>query len=69
MDLSDIGISPDMISDYLSDYLREVRVLVWWELDEDEDDQVELLTRRKSPGVVSNQKMKMHKNNPKQSRI
>ena len=38
MDLGDIGISPDMISDYLSDYLREVRVLVRWGAHEDEDD-------------------------------
>ena len=30
MDLGDLGISPDMISDYLSDYIREVRVMVWW---------------------------------------
>ena len=55
MDLGDIGISPDMISDYLSDYLREVRVLVWWGENEDEDDQVEILTHVVNPtGVVSN---------------
>ena len=55
MDLGDIGISPDMISDYLSDYIREVRVRVWWGENEDEDDQVELLTHIVNPtGVVSN---------------
>lgn len=55
MDLGDIGVSPDMISDYLSDYIREVRVRVWWGENEDEDDQVELLTHIVNPtGVVSN---------------
>ena len=54
MDLGDIGISPDMISEYLADYIREVRVLVWWGDNEDKDDQVELLTHVINPsGVVS----------------
>ena len=33
MDLGDIGISSDMITEHLSDYIREVRVMVWWEED------------------------------------
>jgi hypothetical protein len=35
-DLSDIGIQPDMISEMLRPYIREVRVVVWWG-DEDPD--------------------------------
>ncbi len=42
-DLSALGISPDLITDYLSDYIREVRVLIWWGDNEDETDQVELI--------------------------
>ncbi|MEC8380601.1 MAG: type II secretion system protein [Myxococcota bacterium] len=54
MDLGDIGISPDMISEYLADYIREVRVLVWWGKNEDKDDQVELLTHVINPsGIVT----------------
>lgn len=54
MDLGDIGISPDMISEYLADYIREVRIMVWWGENEDEEDQVELLTHVINPsGVVS----------------
>ena len=63
MDLGDLGISPDMISDYLSDYIREVRVMVWWgdreppKVDKEgnlPDNQVELLTHVINPtGVVS----------------
>ena len=36
MDLGDIGISSDMITEYLSDYIREVRVMVWWGEDHEE---------------------------------
>ena len=43
-DLGDLGISPDMVSDHLSKFIREVRVLVWWGDNEDETDQVELTT-------------------------
>ncbi|MBM76417.1 MAG: hypothetical protein CMK59_13510 [Proteobacteria bacterium] len=66
MDLGDIGITPDKISEYLADYIREVRVLVWWgekrsrseirerNPDEEPDNQVELLTHVINPtGVVS----------------
>ena len=55
MDLGDIGISSDMITEYLSDYIREVRVMVWWEEDfEESGDFVELLTHVVNPsGVVT----------------
>ena len=54
MDLGDLGISPDMISDYLADYIREVRIRVWWGENEEEADQVELLTHVINPsGVVT----------------
>jgi len=42
-DLSALGVTPDMITEYLSDYIREVRVIVWWGDNEDETDQVELV--------------------------
>jgi prepilin-type N-terminal cleavage/methylation domain-containing protein len=66
MDLGDLGITPDKITEYLADYIREVRVLVWWgekksrseikdrNPDEEPDNQVELLTHIINPtGVVS----------------
>ena len=66
MDLGDLGITPDKISEYLADYIREVRVLIWWgekrsrseirdrNPDEEPDNQVELLTHIINPtGVVS----------------
>ena len=55
MDLGDIGISPDMITDYLSDYIREVRVMVWWNEDyEESGDYVEITTHVVNPsGVVT----------------
>jgi len=55
MDLGDLGISSDMITEYLSDYIREVRVMVWWEEDfEETGDYVELLTHVVNPsGVVT----------------
>ena len=42
-DLSSFGITPEVITEYLSDYIREVRVVVWWGENEDELDQVELV--------------------------
>jgi prepilin-type N-terminal cleavage/methylation domain-containing protein len=55
-DLTDMGISPDMISEYLGAYIREVRVLVWWGDNEDEIDQVELLTHIINPsGAVTSE--------------
>lgn len=55
MDLGDIGVSSDMITEYLSDYIREVRVMVWWEEEfEETGDYVELLTHVVNPsGVVT----------------
>ena len=55
MDLGDIGISSDMITEYLSDYIREVRVMVWWNEEyEESGDYVELLTHVVNPsGVVT----------------
>ena len=57
MDLGDIGVSQDMITDYLSDYIREVRVMVWWSEDyEESGDVVELTTHVVNPsGVISEQ--------------
>ena len=53
-DLSDIGISPEMITDHLASYIREVRVIVWWGENEEGLDQVELLTHVINPsGVVT----------------
>ena len=48
-DLTDLGISPDMITEYLGDYIREIRVLVWWGDNEDGVDQVELVTHVINP--------------------
>ncbi|MCB9778257.1 MAG: type II secretion system protein [Alphaproteobacteria bacterium] len=42
-DLSDFGITPDMIADYLGDYIREVRVVVWYAEDGEDDDEPDLL--------------------------
>lgn len=54
MDLSALGITPEMITEYLGDYIREVRVLVWWGENEDGADQVELLMHAVNPsGVVT----------------
>lgn len=47
-------LSPDMVAQQLSPYLREVRVRVWWGENEDGTDQVELLTHAINPsGEVS----------------
>jgi prepilin-type N-terminal cleavage/methylation domain-containing protein len=56
MDLTDLGITPDMITEYLGNYIREVRVVVWWGNNEDEVDQVELVTHVINPsGVVTSE--------------
>ncbi|MGB0639556.1 MAG: type IV pilus modification PilV family protein [Myxococcota bacterium] len=53
-DLGDMGISPDMVSEHLSGFLREVRVRVWWGDNLEEEDQVELTTHIiNESGVVS----------------
>ncbi len=52
-DLSDIGVGADMIGEMLGNYIREVRVVVWWGDDEEGADQVELVTHVINPsGVV-----------------
>ena len=48
-DLTDIGITPDMLTDYLGNFVREVRVLVWWGENEDGVDQVELTSHVINP--------------------
>lgn len=54
-DLSDIpGFNPEQITEYLSNYIREVRVVVWWGENEDETDQVEITTHAINPsGIVA----------------
>ncbi|MFT4979398.1 MAG: prepilin-type N-terminal cleavage/methylation domain-containing protein [Myxococcota bacterium] len=49
LDLTDLGISQDRITELLGDYIREVRVLVWWGDNEDSVDQVELTTHVINP--------------------
>ena len=59
LDLGDMGLSSDMVTDQLSSYIREVRVFVWWSEEQDEDgnyiDSVELVTHVINPSgfVVS----------------
>ncbi len=54
-DITDVpGFSDDMLADMLNPYIREVRVLVWWGENEEELDQVEIVTHAINPsGVVS----------------
>ncbi|NOY25915.1 MAG: type II secretion system protein [Oligoflexia bacterium] len=61
-DLSSFGITPEVISDYLGDYIRELRVVVWWGSEEPQVDEpgqlpensVELLTHVINPtGQIS----------------
>lgn len=53
-DLSDLGVSPDMVTDYLSGYIREIRIRIWWGEDPEGDDQIEILTHVINPsGVVT----------------
>jgi general secretion pathway protein I len=53
VDLGDLGLSSDTVTDELSNYMREVRVLVWWSEEEDEEgnyiDSVELVTHVINP--------------------
>ena len=59
LDLGDMGLSSDMVTDQLSSYIREVRVFVWWSEEQDEEgnyiDSVELVTHVINPSgfVVS----------------
>lgn len=53
-DLGDMGVQPDMISEMLGPYIREVRVVVWWgdvEPDPDKacEDCIELVTHVANP--------------------
>jgi prepilin-type N-terminal cleavage/methylation domain-containing protein len=51
--LGDIGISGDMITETLSDYIREVRVRIWWGDDpSDESQMVELTSHVVNPTGV-----------------
>ena len=54
--MPDLGgfIQPEMITDYLSAYVREVRVRVWWGENEDELDQVELVHHVINPSGAVN---------------
>lgn len=53
-DLTDMGINPDMITDMLGAYIREVRVVVWWGENEDEVDQIEIVSHVINPsGMVT----------------
>lgn len=56
-DLGDLGFSPDMISDMLRPYIREVRVVVWWsdeepDLEEGCEQCVELVSHVINPSGV-----------------
>ena len=54
LDLGDLGISPEMVTEYLSGYIREVRVRIWWGEDPEGDEQLEILTHVINPsGVVT----------------
>lgn len=53
-DLTDLGFQPDMMSEMLKPYIREVRVLVWWgndepDLEEGCDACIELVTHVINP--------------------
>ena len=65
MDLGDLGISSDMITDYLSDYIREVRVMVWWSKEfEESGEYVELVTHMVNPsGIVTDPQQEQNGNN------
>ena len=47
--LSDMGIDSDVVTEMLSPYFREVRVRVWWGENEDDLDQVELVSHVINP--------------------
>ncbi len=53
-DLTDVGFQPDMLSDMLRPYIREVRVLVWWgeeepDLEEGCESCIEIVTHMINP--------------------
>jgi prepilin-type N-terminal cleavage/methylation domain-containing protein len=53
LDLGDLGLTSDTVTDQLSSYIREVRVLVWWSDEKDDEgnyiDSVELVTHVINP--------------------
>ena len=53
LDLGDLGLSSDTVTDQLSSYIREVRVLVWWSDEQDDEgnyiDSIELVTHVINP--------------------
>jgi len=53
LDLGDLGLSSDTVTDQLSSYIREVRVLVWWSDEQDDQgnyiDSIELVTHVINP--------------------
>ena len=54
-DMGDLGLDAAMMGEYIQDYVREIRVIVWWGDNEDETDQIELVHHAINPtGVVQN---------------
>ena len=54
IDLGGINVSADQLSEYLSIYIREIRVKVWWGENKDELDQVEFATHVINPrGIIT----------------
>ena len=53
LDLGDLGLSSDSVTDQLSNYIREVRVLVWWSDEQDDEgnyiDSIEVVTHVINP--------------------
>ncbi len=47
--LEDMGFSMDLLTEMLGNYIREVRVLVWWGDNEDGTDQIELVSHVINP--------------------
>lgn len=64
LDLAAFGLGPEMISEMLSNYIREVRVRVWWGEDskaaEEEGDEVIIVTHVINPtGAVTQMQTEM----------
>ena len=54
-DMGDLGLDAAMMGEYIQDYVREVRVIVWWGENEEGESQVELVHHAINPsGVVQN---------------
>jgi prepilin-type N-terminal cleavage/methylation domain-containing protein len=54
MDLGDLGFGPEQLTEMLSPYLREARVIVWWGKNEEGEDQIELVTHVINPSGAIN---------------